>query len=652
MRLTIDFETRSSADLKKVGVWKYCEAQDFDVLCLAVAVDDQAPALWAPAWARDKWPEVSAELCRLDDATLAGLVSRASSIEAHNAEFEIAVWASYMVSLGFPEIPPEKWRCSAAKAAMCGLPRSLGKACEALGLAEGKDADGSSVMRRMCRPKRGAWCESPESYRALLLYCAQDVIAERELSKALPDLPEAELAVWRLTVEMNRRGLLVDVPACQAIIAALEARRAELDARTSELTAGRVASVRQVAALVSYLREQGVDIASLDRAAVRDCLARRDALPDDVVELLSIRREAGKSSVAKFDAMVARACSDGRVRGNLVYHGAATGRWAGAGIQPQNLPRKSTPDVEVALRAFRDFPQALPMLYGAPLADIASGCLRAMIIAAPGMEFVCADFSAIEARVLAVLAGEQELVRGFANGVDIYCQLAARIYGRPVTKADKQERQMGKQAILGLGYGMGAEKFRATCADVGIDVDEDMAQHVVGLYRETYQQIVAFWKGLEKAAKTALLQGYGQYRGISYLAEGRWLTCTLPSGRRLYYLNAALRKKTWPDGGTSLSIVYQAPSQSGSLEEYQLYGGLLAENVVQAVARDLLADAMLRAEQAGMRVVVSVHDEILVEAEEGRWKAEDLEQLMSTTPDWAPGWPISAEGWVGKRYRK
>jgi DNA polymerase len=393
-------------------------------------------------------------------------------------------------------------------------------------------------------------------------------------------------------------------------------------------------------------------------------------LPPAVEAALRLRREAAKSSTAKLVAMKERASSDGRVRGIHQYHGAATGRWAGRGIQAQNLPRGNLQphEAEDAIDHLHDRTY-IDVMYGQPL-DVVSSCVRGMIVPAPGYELASIDFSAIEARVLAWLAGQESVLQIFQTHGKIYEHAAAGIYRVPMEQVTKAQRQIGKVSILALGYGGGVGAFQSMARNYNVKVDDAEADEIKAAWRAANPAIVQYWYGLENAAIAALTRG-GKHsagakgREVTYVKSGSFLWCKLPSGRVLCYPYPEIRTVTTPWGAEKDALTYMTvvdpsrklkllpdPNAKGQWQRISTYGGSLAENSCQSVARDLLADAMLRFQHCDANIVMHCHDEIVVEVKRGENKVAELEALMSELPTWAIGMPVSAEGWQRKRYGK
>jgi DNA polymerase len=673
--ITIDFETRSAFDLVHGGAFKYAEHPTTEPLCLAVKPRGEAPLLWVPE--RFRGPEYLMAmrmdgLAPMGDEELAALVEDAETIEAHNAMFDWLIWREKMVPAGFPEIPVRKLRDTAAMAVAAGLPRPLEQACLALGTQEDKDLDGARLMRRLCKPRRPRklelrrnpelaeallWNEEPGDLARLCLYCCQDVTAQEDLSRMLPDLPPQELEVWRLDFAINCRGVRADLKSAEAVTAAMAAKSATLREEFRDITG--LDSPTQRDATLELLRDMGVPLAGLARGDVSEALSSDDeelmgSAPSEARRILEIRQSLSKSSTAKYAAIREAACADGRLRGLFMYYGAQTGRWAGRLVQPQNFPRGAFPDTEQCLALFRaGDAEAVEMLYG-DLFMAASTCLRGVLEAADGCDFVCADYSAIEGRVLAWLAGEETALDVYRRGEDPYKVAAAAIYGKAVAEVTKAERQVGKTAELACGYQGALGAFQAMARNFGLDLEDSRAQLAVNGWRESRPKTVNWWHSLERAAMKALdCRGEAFRAGkVSFLCADNCLIVKLPSGRCLRYRNPAVATKEVP-WGLKDCLCYQGVSQTTrQWSTVYLYGGKLAENITQATARDVLCRGMLACERAGYRIVMHVHDEAVAEVPEGFGSVGEYEGLLCETAPWAEGLPLKAEGWRGKRYRK
>lgn len=661
MRLTIDCETRSPVDLKKCGEWVYAADPRTDVLCVALKPDNEMVRTWCPDWVRHKLPANTIRIVSLE--TVVALIEQADEIEAHNASFERVIWQYILAPrYGWPALPLEKLRCSLAKCSMHALPRSLDMACKALELPVQKDDEGYRLMLRMCKPRKptksnpAKWVQDPWPLKKLIQYCIQDVEAEYALSQALADLPPLEQKLWYLDQEINARGVQVDLESAQAVIQGVETWTERLVRELQELTGGRVRTAKQVAVLREYLQSQGLELEDLTKTTIKAAL-EAGGHSEKVRRLLEIRTSLAQSSVSKYEALIRQASDDGRIRGTLLYHGASTGRFSGRKIQPQNLPRGSFKDVDAALDAFRQGDVDLVnMLWGDPMAA-ASTCIRGCLVAAPGHDLIACDFSSIEARALAWLAGEEKILDAFRSGLDLYKVAAQGVYGVPYDQITKEQRQIGKVVVLSSGYQGFTGAFQSMAKNYGVHVEDERAAEIVRAWRADNPKIVELWRALEDTALTAVLdqgQAY-QYRGTYFKSDRRFLMMKMPSGRILYYYKPEVveRPLPWDETKTKKAIVFMGmDSMTNKFKRTATYGGKLSENLTQAISRDLLVYAMFRLEEAGYRTVLTVHDEVVLEVPEGFGSIEEVEGIMSSGPAWAAGLPLGAEGWRGKRYRK
>ena len=635
--LHIDFESYSESDLKAIGGYNYAAHPSTEILCLSWAIDDGEPQLWLPG---DLFPS------RLWDAITAG-----AEVWAWNCSFERALWEHKMLHIdwGAPPIQPHQWNDTAALAATLALPRALGQCAQVLNLAEQKDTRGRYLIQRLCQPWRGERRRDPELLEELYSYCKQDVLTERAVKQhLLPYKPMSltEREVWLLDQEINWRGLGIDVANVENAIDLIFQTAHRLNARAQEISGGVLPDVGSRARVMAWAQSRGYTLTGYDKNAVLEALAD-PALPDDVRQVLEIRQSLGKASTSKYQSMLNLAGSDSRARGVFSYHGAQTGRWAGRGFQPQNLPRPAFSDTDNCIKLFdqRD-PEIIETLYGDPMVALSS-CLRGMIVPATGNRLLVSDFSAIEARVLAWLADEQGPLDVFREGGDIYCHAASGIYGRTITPKDKDERQIGKVAVLALGYQGGVGAFQTMAKAYRVEVADEDADRIKVAWRKAHPKIVKFWYALEQAAQNAVRhKGHAFEAGpITFRVVGEFLFAKLPSGRRLAYFRPTLGPEGLEFWGTDSKL-------GGRWGKLSTYGGKLAENVTQAVARDLLAEAMLRLEANGYPIVLTCHDEILSEVPDGFGSIAEFEHIMCETPAWASGLPLSAEGGEMKRYGK
>lgn len=640
MTISIDFETRSIIDLKKTGVYPYAQHPTTDVWCMAYAKDDGDVQVWQPGQP-------------IPDVILNGASSQ--QFRAHNAQFERIIWREIMVKrYGFPPITMQQWHCTAAECRAMGLPGSLDGASKALGLVHQKDAIGQRLMLRMAKPRAiqedGTliWWNVPSRIATLIEYCKQDVVVERAIAAKVQRLSDAERAVYLLDQRINDRGVQIDTRLVEAGIEVIDIANQKANAEISALTDGAVSGITKNADLSAWL-----GVGSVAKANVREMLGQ-DLAPN-VRRVLELRQEASKSSVAKLAAFMECRGNDSRVRGLLLYHGAATGRWSGRLVQPQNFPRgdfkHTVIEGAIPLVLNKDF-EGIDALYGS-VHSLISSMLRACFTAKPGHTLFSADYSAIEARVLAWLADEQDVLDVFRSGQDIYCHAATGIYGRTITPADKNERQIGKVAVLALGYQGGVKAFQSMATVYGLEIPDEKADEIKNAWRKANARIVRWWAALENAAMDAVNNGAGVAPGVMFGVEDGWMWCQLPSGRRLWYANPRLVERETPWGALRTSVKCDGVnSVTKKFEPFDLYGGLLAENIVQAVSRDLMASAMLRLEDAGYPIIMTVHDEVVAESSVEKGTLAEFTDILCKLPSWAKGLPLTAEGWTGQRYRK
>jgi DNA polymerase len=691
--LSIDFETRSTLDLKKTGVYVYAEHQTTDVWCHAWAFDDEEPQIWRPRRREhaDHDPSCLTWDCGECRCTCNELPPRVvqhivfnGTLRAWNAQFERIIWREIMVKrYGAPRIADEQFVCSAAEAAAMALPRSLDQAARVLKVQQQKDEQGYRLMLRMSKPRRmhgtvPEWWDVPDRIARLEEYCKQDVRTERACVRALRRLTPREREIYLLDQRINDRGMRVDRGLVWAATDVASEGLLRANLRLSELTGGAVKGVTNHAALTEWLTDTAeLATEGVSKAAIA-ALLERDDLTADVREVLQLRADAGRTSVAKLRSMVEVACSDGRLRGMLMYHAASTGRWGGRLVQPQNFPRGEVDDPEsfIPFVIARDY-DALDV-FAHPVVIVLS-MLRAMLTAAEGHELIAGDFSAIEARVLNWLAGQDDVCALFASGEDVYKHNAAKLYGIPLSEVQKfPHRQTGKFQELGCGFGMGPKKaVSAAKAVYGLTITEEQADEIVSDYRATHSMVKGFWKETENACVRAVRHPgesfrFGAHRNLTAVVAGAYLYIVLPGGRPLCYAGPHLKERPMPwcdvcakneQAHVEADHVFRHAKKpclhywgvdpfSKQWGEISAYGAMLVENVVQAVARDLMAEAMLRAETHGYTPVLSVHDEIVTEVPLGFGDITEFERLMSELPDWAEGCPVAAEAWRGFRYRK
>lgn len=820
MYCVMDFETRSPVDLKKCGAYAYAAHPMTEVMMLAVVLDtDDLARIWIPEKFRHIFPT------ELSDQDLIDIVYESYPCIAHNAFFERCIWKFKMDGqFGFKPIPLNKWFCTMAQSRRCGYPAALENAARVvLPKGEQKDVVGHNLMLQMSRvkrftkkiirnqdtyayglefsevlknqedmmrrmsigerPKKDDWKylhyrEDEESFKRLVQYCKQDVMPEKELYETLPKQNSDEHAVWLLDQTINDRGFPVDRQTAQSAQKIVEAFERQNGNEAMELTQGEVTSLKSPVQIKEWLLSQGVETDSVDKQAIEDLLTQY--LPDNVRQFLELRVGSGKSSTAKYAKLLMYSGNDARCHGAFAYYGASTGRWAGSGFQPQNLPRLSNNNhlgtneeyaiTEEDIQLIRSENAEMIELFWKDTKVFLTDCIRSMICASPGKKFYCADFSAIEARCIAWLAGEDRALEGYRQGLDAYKVAVSGILKIAYELVDDAQRRIGKTATLACGYGGGWGAMLKFGAD-RLGLTEAEGKQIVMNWRKSNPAIVRFWSGVEKCARQAVLNKGEEYRynTVLFRADSRWLYVRLPSGRVLYYPEPeirnipykysrfyyfqeayvkigsakafvsgtqAIQEDVWaseedrerileeyddvftlyrlaeylwriqvnPDacldgmlgyidqpitvakhGDTQIRLItrdgnfYYPISNTPSfayIEEFfrgyfridvittkteniakkfirqPLTKVVLSENITQAVSRDILKEAMFRLEAKGYTICMHVHDEIVVEVDESFGSLDEFVSIMEQVPDWADGFPIKAEGWEGKRYRK
>lgn len=642
--LFIDIETYSSADISKTGAFKYVESPDFEILLLAYAWDDGPVKVIDLASKNYDYAELK-EICfAILDPDIVKV--------AHNCAFERAALGKKLQYL-----PPEQWEDTMLLAAMHGLPLSLDAVGDALQLEKQKIKEGTSLISYFCKPckptianggrTRNLPENAPDKWERFVGYNRRDVEAEQQIYYRLRNfpIPDWERQVFALDARINERGVLVDTELAESAIAVDEAFRVEHEAEMRRLTG--LDNPNSVMQLKDWLETVGVSCDSLNKTTVEEL---QDSVPDPTTRrVLELRQLLGKTSTKKYQSMITAACADNRVRGIMQYYGAGrTGRWAGRIVQPQNLPQNHLDDIGTVRELVRQRDlETLELAYDS-VPDVLSQLIRTALIAKPGHTFLVADYSAIEARVIAYLAGEKWRMDVFANGGDIYCSSASQMFKVPVEKhgVNGHLRQKGKIAELACGYGGGVAALKAFGADK-MGLTDDEMHDIVTQWRQASPSIPRFWRDTEAAAKNALNTPGRTFTipcGVKYRRDADALRCRLPSGRVLSYWGARL--------DTDGSICFMGQNQTThKWEKTETWGGKLVENIVQAYARDCLAVAMLRLSDKGYNIVFSVHDELIVEAPDGcLW--QDMAEIMGQPIDWAPGLLLRADGYDTKFYMK
>jgi hypothetical protein len=630
-----DIETRSKLDLKKAGAWRYAADASTAVRCLAYAVDHEPVQMWIPG-----------------EPVPTEFIEAASSpnwlLVAHNAQFERAI-AKHILGPrhGFPQIDLARQRCTLAMALACALPGKLEKAAEVLGLPHQKDAEGARLMRQLSRPlPDGTFIEDAALLERLCAYCAQDVEVERAVYHRLPPLSDAEQALWQLDAVINARGFYTDGPLLEAASRIAAAVDQAAQAELVRVTDGAVTSTDKVAKLQTWLATRGCKVEDISKGTLKAALRRKDLAPA-ARRVIELRLATAQATAAKVDAMLAWRCADERVHGSLQYHGSATGRWAGRGPQPQNF-RRDTGTVDQKIAAI--------MAGGPATLDDVADAARGAICAAPGHRFLIGDFSGIESRVLAWIAEERTKL---AQWIKFDATGDPRdepyfILGKACDMPDERARQ-GKFVDLAFGYQGGIAAYAGTTYEGDPSTKEDR-ERFKQVWRNRHPHTVAFWHATDRAAIRAVRTTGTVHavKRVSFTRDADFLTLTLPSGRMVRYPQPRIIEREF-NGNThsAVSFMDTALGKWGDCNYGRgAYGGLWTENIVQAIARDLLAEAMQRLEAAGYPIVLTVHDEIVAEVQANFGSLEEFKRLLVEVPAWAEGMPISAKTRQGLRFNK
>ena len=642
-KLSIDIETFSDIDLIKCGVYKYADSPAFEILLFAYSIDDGEINI-IDLVNGEELPEEIAEAIKSDTVIKT----------AFNAQFERVCLSKHLGIL----LDPSSWYCTAVQAAELSLPSSLADVGAALGLERQKMTEGKELIKYFCvscKPTksnggrtRNMPGDAPEKWALFKEYCKRDVDVERQIAKKLEMYPisESEHRLYVLDQRINDRGVLVDLELARQAVKLNSIQTAVATEQAYTLTG--LENPNSVAQLKAWLTENGVEIESLSKKAVA---ALADETDGDIQEMLHLRLLMSKTSVKKYEAVMRSVCRDNRVRGMMRFCGASrTGRWSGNILQPQSLPQNHLPDLTLARDIVKDGDfEMLNMTFG-NVPNALSELIRNVLIPKPNHRFIVADFSAIEARVLSWLAGEQWRLDTFRNGGDIYCASASQMFRVPVEKhgVNGHLRQKGKISELACGYG-GSVGALKNMGAVEMGVPEDELQGLINDWRNANPHIVKLWTEVGNTAMKAIKEKTIVSLGkLVFMYERGILFIRLPSGRRLSYIKPRIGTNRF--GGDS--ITYMGVGASKKWERLETFGGKLVENIVQAIARDLLASAMMNVANAGYNIVFHVHDEIIAEAPDGQGSVDEMCMLMSINPDWADGIPLSADGYECEYYRK
>lgn len=640
-KLSIDLETYSSVDLGKSGVYKYAESEDFEILLFAYSIDDGEVKVVDLA---------SGEI--IPEEILLALSDESVEKWAFNANFERVCLSRFLGK----RLKPQGWYCTMIWSAYLGLPLSLEKVGEVLKLDKQKMNEGKALIRYFsipCKPTKTNGMRTRnlphhdlEKWSTFKEYNQRDVETEMQIKKKISafPMPQSEWENYWIDQNINDRGILIDESLVDSAIKFDEILREENMDRAIELTG--LENPNSPLQLKEWLNKKGLEIDSLAKKDVESALKNAEG---DIKEVLELRQELSKSSVRKYDAMKNVKGKDNRARGLIQFYGAnRTGRYSGRLIQVQNLRRNNLKDLDLArsLVKNRDY-ETMEILYESP-SDILSQLIRTAFIAKEGTRFIISDFSAIEARVLAWIAGEQWVLDAFENGEDIYCRTASRMFGVPVEKhgVNGHLRQKGKIATLACGY-QGALGALKAMGGIEMGLSEDELQSIVDSWREANPNIVSLWWDIDAVVKRVVkTRTKEEYKSLVISYEKGILFIQLPSKRRLAYPKAKIGMNRF--GGES--IVYEGIVVGNKWDKIESYGGKFVENIVQAIARDILAEAMMRLEKKEFNIVMHIHDEVVIESDSSN--IEEVNQIMSLVPSWAPGLILDADGFESEFYKK
>lgn len=653
--LSIDIETKSSVDITKAGAYRYAQSEDFEILLFAYKYDEEDVQL----------VDLTVEE-RIPERILTALMNPNVVKHAYNAAFE---W--YCLNTAGYRTPLEQWNCTMIHGLYCGYTAGLDATGKAIGLPQDKQklSTGKALIRYFCTPCKPtksnggrSWNlpkHAPEKWELFREYCKQDVVTENEILKRLQafPVPKEEQRLWRMDILMNAYGVRVDTNLIAGALA-IDSHSTEcLTAEAFRITG--LSNPNSATQLQQWLSGKGVDVPNLQKATVEEYLQRED-LPDDARKILEIRQQLGKTSIKKYVAMDTAKGADDRVRGLTQFYGAnRTGRWAGRLVQLQNLPRNYLKTLDYARNLVKDKNyDGIKLLYG-NVPDTLSQLIRTAFIPSDGNKFVVADFSAIEARVIAWLAGEQWVNEVFATHGKIYEATASQMFHVPIEKIAKGNpeyslRQKGKVATLELGYQGGTAALIAMGA-LNMGLAEEELPDIVQRWRSANPRIRDLWYAVEQAALTTMqtAQPQGIY-GLIFRYEGdlvygqSFLTVQLPSGRKLFYPKPFLQENQF---GKMAIHYYTVGQQTRKWEVASTYGGKMTENIVQAIARDCLAETLKRIDRMGLQVVFHVHDEVIIDAPVAI-TVDEICDLMAEPIPWAPGLILKGAGFESDYYMK
>ena len=641
--LAIDIETYSDVDLISCGVYKYSSSPHFEILLIAYSVDYEETVCIDVANGEEPPKEFMEML--LDDTV---------TKTAFNANFERICFSNYYQH----SFRPEAWRCTAVQAAMLALPLSLEGVGAVLGLDKQKMTEGKELIKYFCSPckatksnggrTRNLPKDAPEKWRQFKTYCIRDVDVEKQIRQRLAKfpIPEREQEIYCLDQRINDRGIMVDRNLVNHAVACDLLYKETATARAYELTG--LENPNSVSQLKLWLKKKGLEVDSLAKDTVKDLSMKAEG---DVQEVLKLRLATYKTSVKKYEAIDRSVCAENRVHGLLQFYGAnRTGRWAGRLVQIHNLPQNHLPDLELARALVSEGRYEEVELFYESTPNVLSELIRTAFVAKPGCRFIISDYSAIEARVLAWLAGEEWRLQVFETHGKIYEASASAMFHVPIEEITKTSplRQKGKISELALGYG-GAVGALTSMGALKMGLTEEELPGLVSTWRSANPHITAFWWAVDEAAITAVRDKKPSKVGrVSFEYKSGILFVTLPSGRKLSYVKPRMMLNKFGREG----LTYEGIGESKKWMRLETYGPKLVENIVQAASRDILAEAMLRLEKEGFDIVCHVHDEVVLEVPDGKSSVEEVNEIMAVNPVWTEGLPLKAAGFESPFYKK
>lgn len=641
--LAIDIETYSDVDLISCGVYKYSSSPYFEILLIAYSVDDKETVCIDVANGEEP-PKEFMEMLFDDTVTKT----------AFNANFERTCFSNYYQH----SFRPEAWRCTAVQATMLALPLSLEGVGAVLGLDKQKMTEGKELIKYFCSPckatksnggrTRNLPKDAPEKWRQFKTYCIRDVDVEKQIRQRLAKfpIPKREQEIYCLDQRINDRGIMVDRNLVNHAVACDLLYKETATARAYELTG--LENPNSVSQLKLWLKEKGLEVDSLAKDTVKDLSMKAEG---DVQEVLKLRLATSKTSVKKYEAIDRSVCAENRVHGLLQFYGAnRTGRWAGRLVQIHNLPQNHLPDLELARALVSEGRYEEVELFYESTPNVLSELIRTAFVAKPGCRFIISDYSAIEARVLAWLAGEEWRLQVFETHGKIYEASASAMFHVPIEEITKTSplRQKGKISELALGYG-GAVGALTSMGALKMGLTEEELPGLVSTWRSANPHITAFWWAVDEAAVTAVRDKKPSKVGrVSFEYKSGILFVTLPSGRKLSYVKPRMMLNKFGREG----LTYEGIGESKKWMRLETYGPKLVENIVQAASRDILAEAMLRLEKEGFDIVCHVHDEVVLEVPDGKSSVEEVNEIMAVNPVWTEGLPLKAAGFESPFYKK